>query len=249
MKVELVAFTGGAHGTEFEGRSIDEIIVGMARVSTSKENNELFADPHKLLRHCLLEQHWSIFDECNLTFKIETNRAMGRELLRHQLKPQEFSQRYSAVTEFEEIELREQSKNNRQSSTELMDDHELDDLVKNHLKNTEILYKHLLSQGVARECARGILPEAAKTTLYLNGTVRVWLSVLNQRLHKTAQKEIRLIAEAIRDEFIKKCPIISKMMFNFEEAYDIHLFERIVLEKYGLFEQTKEVIKAKGKNK
>jgi thymidylate synthase ThyX len=627
MKVELVAFTGGQDGTEFENRSIDEIIVGMARVSSSREINELFTNPHQLLRHCLLEQHWSIFDECNLTFKIETSRAMGRELLRHQLKPQEFclsgdslitfimpsgqeakksisdlynlsildkklhyaitnhskkrilncniktfdletkaftkskiknifnngkkhlyeitllngkkikttlehkflnknysfediknicnviididyevisfdtervavngielykdkdvllslknesienkkglqyiadkcnisthcikkwlkkynisytkkevasmypvwnkgkngyklkprslesrqkmseqtpkgkfhhayrgggrnersliqtyismkkhliyekygekctkcnsntnlqlhhieevtrnpykaydlnniiplcnichkkthellskipyekiydldnfdwksvrpaewkdnpfsfygkkktlkvkrpgkhtvyfdqvknikyigveetydlevenlnhnyvangivvhnSQRYAPVIQLENVELRKQSKNNRQSSTDIIKSKELNALVDDHNTETLKLYNLLLENGVARECARFILPETATTVLYLNGTVRVWLSVLNQRLHKTAQKEIRLIAEEIRDILIEKCPIISGMMFNFEDAYDIHVFERIVLEKYGLYNMIKE---------
>lgn len=150
------------------------------------------------------------------------------------------SQRYSEVISIEEIELREQSKNNRQSSTVTLNNDELNNKVSQHIQKTQELYKELLENGVARECARFILPEAATTIMYFNGTIRVWLSVLNQRLHKTAQKEVMLLAELIRDEIIKKIPIISKMMFNFEDAYDCHIFERLVLEKYGVYDMIKQ---------
>lgn len=239
MKAELVAYTTGAIGTEFEGKSIDEMIVGMARVSSSREVNDLFQEPAKLLRHCLSEGHWSIFATCNLTFRIETSRAIGRELLRHDLRPQELSQRYASVNRYEPIELRWQAKNNRQSSAKIVDDETVIKTVNEHISQTEKLYQDLLSFGVARETARMISPETAGTTLYLNGTVRVWLSVLNQRLHKTAQKEIREPIQLVRDQFIKHCPIISEMMFNFEDAEECHIFERIILEKYGIYDALK----------
>lgn len=240
MKVELVSYTTGAPGTEFENKSIDEMIVGMARVSSSREINELFDEPDKLLRHCLSEGHWSVFATCNLTFKIETSRAIGRELLRHDLRPQELSQRYAPINKYEPIELRWQAKNNRQSSTKILSDEEINKSVTEHIKQTEKLYQDLLSFGVARESARMISPETASTVLYLNGTVRVWLSVLNQRLHKTAQKEIREPIQLVKEQFIKHCPIISKMMFNFEDAENCHIFERIILEKYGVYNMIKE---------
>lgn len=245
MKVELVAYTAGAPGTEFEGKSIDDMIVGMARVSSSREINDLFQEPHKLLRHCLSEQHWSVFATTNLTFRIETSRAIGRELLRHDLRPQELSQRYAPVLKYEPIELRKQAKTNRQSSLEPLDinddnDRQIIERTNRHTTEGEILYKDLIDFGVARETARFICPETATTVLYLNGTVRVWLSVLNQRLHHTAQKEIREAIEQVRDQFIKHCPIISEMMFNFEDAYDCHIFERVILEKYGVYNLIKD---------
>jgi thymidylate synthase (FAD) len=253
MKVRLLTKTIGAPGTEYEGKSIDEIIVGIARLSSSRETNELFEEPHKLLRHCLNHSHWSVFATANLGFEITTSRAIGRELLRHwSLAPQELSQRYKAVSEFEPIEIREQSKNNRQSSTDVfdpeiifpykIDDHFLGDASKavaTHLDNTRKLYLELIKNGVAKECARMILPETTETVLIFNGKIRDWITTLNQRLHKTAQKECRLVAEAIRDIFIQECPVISNMLYNFEDAYDCHILERVLLEKYGVYEMIK----------
>lgn len=251
MKVRLLTKTEGAKGTEYEGKTIDEIIVGIARCSSSREANELFSEPHKLLRHCLNHSHWSVFGEANLGFEITTSRAIGRELLRHwSLAPQELSQRYKSISEFEPIELRMQSKDNRQSSTEVFDP-SLDPYnmfgpvpasgeINAHLDSIKVLYNKLLEAGVARECARMILPETTETVLIFNGKIRDWITTLNQRLHKTAQKECRLVAEEIRDIFIEECPVISKMLYNFEDAYDCHILERVLLEKYGVYGMVKE---------
>lgn len=255
MNVRLLTKTVGAVGTEYENKSIDDIIVGIARLSSSREINELFSEPHKLLRHCLYHSHWSVFATANLGFEIKTSRAIGRELLRHwSLAPQELSQRYKAVSEFEPIEIRQQSISNRQSSTEvfdpilfLSDDGNLTDdsgsaskLIDIHLENTRNLYLELLRNNVAKETARMILPETTETVLIFNGKVRDWITTLNQRLHKTAQKECRLVAEQIGDIFIKECPIISKMLFDFEDAYECHILERILLEKYGVYDMIKK---------
>jgi thymidylate synthase (FAD) len=246
MQVRLISKTAGQAGTEYEGKSLDEIIVGIARLSSSREVNELFDEPYKLIRHCILEQHWSIFGMANLSFEIITSRAMGRELLRHSsIKPQEFSQRYAEVTEFEEVELRLQSQNNRQSSTVVIDDFEVNFEVRQHLEKTRGFYSKLLQLGVAKETARLILPETTQTKLIMNGGIREWITTLNQRLHKTAQKEIRLPAEAIRDILIQECPQISKALFNFEYAYDIHILERVVLEKYKVFDTVKNQLNLK----
>lgn len=249
MKVRLLTKTEGAKGTEYEGKGIDEIIVGIARLSSSRETNELFEEPHKLLRHCLNHSHWSVFATANLGFEIVTSRAIGRELLRHwSLAPQELSQRYKAVSEFEPIEIRMQSTNNRQSSTEVFDPvfdefavppYYASQALKQHLYDTKDLYLSLIQKGVAKECARMILPETTETVLIFNGKIRDWITTLNQRLHKTAQKECRLVAEAIRDIIIQECPVISKMLYNFEDAYDCHILERVLLEKYGVYEMIK----------
>jgi thymidylate synthase (FAD) len=237
MQVRLIAKTSGMIGTEYEGKSLDEIVVGIARLSSSRSVIELFNSPEKLLRHCILNGHWSIFTMANLTFEIETSRAMGREILRHfSLKPQEFSQRYSTVNQFEHIELREQAKN-RQSSVNVIEDKFLNWKVAKHLDNTQGLYQELLDDGVSRESARFILPEASTTKLICNGGIREWITTLNQRLHKTAQKECRLIAEEIRNIFIDQCPIISEALFNFEFADEIHILDRLILEKYDMFEK------------
>lgn len=256
MEVRLLAKTTGIKGTEYDGRTIDEIITGIARISSSRELNELFNEPEKLLRHCISNSHWSIFEEANLVIEVKTSRFVGRELLRHtkQIGIQELSQRYTSDLVLEPLELRKQSTSNRQSSTEVFNPeinvkilHVAEDqplfassAVDWVLHKVTSLYKILLSEGVARETARGILPETTQTTMIFNGRIREWVTLLNQRLHKTAQKECRLVAEAIRDIFIKECPIISAALFNFEDAYDIHILDRVVLEKYGVYQLIKD---------
>lgn len=244
MKVRLIAKTSGYYSTEYEGKSLDEIVVGIARISSNKEVNELFSEPYKLIRHCISNGHWSIFNMANLTFEIVTSRAIGRELLRHwSIKPQEFSQRYSSVIEFEPVELRQQAKNNRQSSTKVIQDAEtcnLNSRISDYLSEGKALYTELLESSVAKESARFILPETAQTTLIMNGTIREWITTLNQRLHKTAQKEARLVAEQIRDIFIQECPIISKALFNFGYAQEVHILDRVILEKYKMFDHLKK---------
>ena len=233
MKVEIVSKTQGVGN--FEGKSLDELIVGQARVSTSRELNELFDEPHKLLRHCILNQHWSIFTLSNIGFKIETSRAMGRELLRHGIMTgvTEFSQRYSGNIEFEDVDVREQAESNRQSSTSFLTSF-TNEQVEEQFGSA---YNNLIKRGAARECARMFLPECTKTTIYMNFRVRELITFLNARLHHTAQKEIRLVAEEIKQIFIKECPIISMCLFNFEHAEKFHILEQVVLEKYKLRDQ------------
>lgn len=252
MQVRLITKTVGVNGTEYEGKSIDEIIVGNARVSSSREVNELFDEGFKLIRHCVSECHWSIMEQANLGFQVVTSRAMGREILRHQIHPQEFSQRYAIATEFEPIELRMQAKSNRQSSSDVFDpvieitwgeNITASEIINSTLEDVQFWYLKLIELGVARETARMILPETTQTVMNLNAPIRSWISFLNQRLHKTAQKEIRVVAEAIRDVFIQECPQISEAMFNFEGAYDLHILERIIIEKHikkGLIQWAKQ---------
>lgn len=239
MKVRLIAKTTGAIGTEYEGKSIDNIIVGIARVSSNRNTNDLFDEPHKLLRHCVLEQHWSILESASLTFEVYTSRAMSHEIIRHKsMSFQEFSLRYAEAIDIEPIELREQSKNNRQSSTELLENYSYTchTQVNDSIDNIKYLYDGLLKLNVARETARFVLPLATTTKINMTANVRSIITFLNARLHKTAQKEIRLVAEAIRDIFITECPIISQCFFNFDNAYNIHILERLVLEKYKLYD-------------
>jgi thymidylate synthase (FAD) len=232
MEILLISKTQGLG--VFEGKSLDELIVGQARVSTSRELNDLFDEPHKLLRHCILNQHWSIFELANLGFRVETSRAIGREILRHgkMVGLTEFSQRYSDNIEFEDIELRKQATSNRQSSTDKVRDIVFD------LEFAEgDIYKRWIKEGVAKETARMILPECTRTTIYLNFRIRELITFLNARLHNTAQKEIQDLAKEIRDIFIQECPIISNSLFNFEHADKFHILEQVVLEKYKLRDQ------------
>jgi thymidylate synthase (FAD) len=214
---------------------------------------EKFDGPFGLIRYCALNSHWSIFDTVNLGFEIHTSRDIGRQLLRHSsINPQEFSQRYETVTEIEPIELRAAHKSNRQSSSEVFDpkvsmtdyfagyipmtEVKASDMVKGFIESTQEFYDALLDAGVAKECARGILPGAATSKLFMNGTLRSWITFLNVRLHDTTQKEARLIAEAIAEVVRKECPIITKAFYNYEAENNIHFLERVVLEKYKVYE-------------
>jgi thymidylate synthase ThyX len=109
-------------------------------------------------------------------------------------------------------------------------------MVKHTLTEIASTYTALLSNGTARETARFILPETTSTKLFMNGTLRSWITFLNVRLHKTAQKEIRDIAELIKDELIIQCPIICNSLYNFDNGYNIHILDRLILEKYGVYE-------------
>ena len=242
MRVRLIAKTVGFPGTEYENKSLDEIVVGIARVSSSRSINNLFDNSAKLLKHCLLNSHWSIFTTVNLVFEVKTSRAIGRELLRHKATNfQEFSQRYAKVQEFENIELRLQEKSNRQSSERIIDSgHSLQELAYNTIDVIKDAYNVLISGGASRETARFILPESATTTIIMNATLREWITTLNLRLHRTAQKEIRMVAEGIKDYFIAECPIISESLNNFDSAYDIHILDQLTLEKFNVLDIVKE---------
>lgn len=218
MKVSIVSITQGMG--EFEGKTAEDIIVYAARVSSPRKDK--FESPEGLLKYCIDNKHWSIFETPSITFEIETSRAMGRQLLRHQAKFQEFSQRYSEVTSFEPFELRKQADKNRQSSTEVFDpvvwkdgwtggvlaSEAIDDL----LGQCKDLYDELISNGVAKESARFILPECAKTTMYMTNNLRNWIHFLQVRDDDHAQKEVRDIAIEIKNVLKGYFPIVSKAL-------------------------------------
>lgn len=249
MKTRLLAYTKGAPGTELENATPDEIIVHNARVSSDKSLEERLKGPDKLIRHCITNGHWSIFSMANLSFEVVTSRAMGRELLRHfSLSPQEFSQRYAEVQdlEFEPIELRLEDPKNRQSSSRVVNSNtsSIQKIIEEHQESSKKLNGILRKIGIAKECARFVMPENLQTTIILNGSVRSWITTLNVRLHaSTAQKEIRLIAEEIRDKFIEILPVTSKALFNFEHSDKIHILDQVILDKWGYREDAIEKVK------
>ena len=155
----------------------------------------------------------------NFSFEVETSRAIARQWLRHSsLKPQEHSQRYSDKVIFENIELRKEDKINRQSSTEvfnpivegnydtIQEDIQADILIGDLLKQIEEAYQGLIEAGVAKECARMILPECTQTTLTFNGSLRSWLSFLNVRCDHHAQKEIQELATLVGEILEQEMP-------------------------------------------
>lgn len=222
MKAKLISKTIGVG--EFEGKSAEEMIVYCARVSSSREDK--FDKPEGLLNHCIKHGHWSIFEQASMTIEIETSKAIGIQLIRHRsFSFQEFSQRYAKVQEFEPVELRKQCDDNRQSSSEVINPDILDvfagsdhwvipakDAVIDAVDISKRLYNQLIENGVARECARMILPMCTKTTLYMTGSVRSWIHFLNVRDDEHAQKEIQILAKEIKQIFKEEFPIISKAL-------------------------------------
>lgn len=217
MQVQLVSQTMGAG--KYADLNSEEIISAIARHGIIKEDNG------KLIKYLMDNLHWSPLDMINFVFEIETSRAIGRQILRHKsMQFQEHSQRYSDRVEFEPIELRKEHPTNRQSSTELFDpmitiSHELGSatgsatkMVESVLVGIQDVYNILIEAGIAKECARMILPECTKTTLTVNGTLRSWLSFLNVRMDEHAQKEIRLIAEEIGNELESELPNVFKQI-------------------------------------
>ena len=204
MKVEIVSMTHPMG--RFKGRSTEQLVSDCARVSNMKNQG---TDAVGLLKYLIKHKHWSPFEMVNLCVEIETSRAISAQFMRHRsFSFQEFSQRYSEVVEFEPVDLRKQAETNRQSSTESMNESETDTILREALTDAEWSYKELISKGVSRETARMILPMTAKTTFYMNGTLRSWLHFLEVRNHSHAQKEAQDIAIEIEKIILDQFPTI-----------------------------------------
>ena len=233
MKVELISKTLGLG--EYADADIEQLMIAQARVSSSRENP--FEDHAKLLRYCLQEGHWSVFEMASLTFRIETTRAIGRELLRHRsFTFQELSQRYAVTQEVEYTAMRKQARTNRQSSEALQasEGRYADDIAQGSIDDSVKAYKTLLGMGVARETARFVLPEATTTILYMKGDVRSWITFLNVRLHKTAQAEMREIANAIGERLALELPVTFAALNHFRGAEEFHILDQLsVVKQWG----------------
>jgi thymidylate synthase (FAD) len=191
-----------------ENLSIEEYLIHCARVSSTKRLDNETAPG--LMRYLLKHKHMSPFEMVSFGFEIQTSRAIAQQIIRHRsFSFQEFSQRYARVTDIEPLQLREQATDNRQSSSDVIEDTTLDLRVHQHLLDSQYLYLDLLDKGVARECARGVLPLTTSTTLVMHGTLRSWIHFLEQRCSDHAQKEIRDIAFKIRDELSKEVPCVA----------------------------------------
>jgi len=211
MKVTLVSKTIGVN--EYSNLDDESIIAAIARHGTIKNDNG------KLVKYLMDNLHWSPLTFVNYTFKIETRRSISAQIFRHaSLKAQELSLRYSEPLGFETIEIRREHPTNRQSSTDVFNPiittfhgNELVELpaseaIQNVMNTIENCYKALIEAGVAKECARDILPLCTKTVIHINGTLRDLLSFLNVRCDNHAQKEIREIAYLIGEELEKILP-------------------------------------------
>ena len=194
----------------------EKIIAYCARVSSPNQDNP---NIDRLLKYCARNGHWSIFEMANMVIEVNTTRAISAQIIRHRsFNFQEFSQRYSSVEQDLEIpKLRRQDLKNRQNSISDLDDclvNELQNEISEHFKKTKDLYKKILDKGVAKECARFILPMNSPTKLYINGTIRSWIHYLQVRCHASTQLEHREIATQILEIFKQQLHIIYLALFN-----------------------------------
>ena len=198
----------------------EEQIAYIARVSNP--NNQDNPNYAKLLAYCIKHQHWSIFEQAFMTLEIETTRGLAAQILRHRsFTFQEFSQRYadtSLMTKGSLIplpELRRQDLKNRQNSTDDLDPEKVKMLEKEiaqHFHDAQDLYRYMIDMGVAKECARFVLPLAVPTRLYMSGSVRSWIHYIDLRSNHGTQKEHKDIAEQCRDIFKEQLPVVSEAL-------------------------------------
>lgn len=218
MSVKLVSITEptslieGDFNGNFKIISSEELIVYIARVSNPSNQMNMESAP-KLINYLIKHKHWSPFEFVDITVEIVTRRSIAAQILRHKsFSFQEFSQRYSTATEVQPIQLRKQGKTNRQSSEEIIEDSNLDILVKNHIEKGKELYHYLIGEGVSRETARDILPLSTETTMYMKGSIRSWIHYLELRCSEDTQKEHREIAEEIKSIFNIHFPNITEAL-------------------------------------
>ena len=207
MNVKLVTVTPDA----------EKLMAYVARGSNpSNQDNEKFAG---LLKYCIKHQHWSVFEQSSMTLEIETTRAIAAQILRHRsFTFQEFSQRYAASTALGNIdlpELRRQDDKNRQNSIDDLDSEVVEKLnrqMETVFTASTNLYNQMLEAGVAKECARMVLPLATPTRIYMTGSCRSWVHYINLRSAHGTQKEHMEIAEACRKVFTEQFPAVSEAL-------------------------------------
>lgn len=209
MSVKLVSIT---HPNIDGLTTAEELISYCARVSNPSNQMNMETSP-KLLSYLIKHKHWSPFEMVDMTVEIVTRRSIAAQILRHRsFSFQEFSQRYSTATAIQQIELRKQAETNRQSSEDVVLDSALLTLVENHMERGKELYDFLIENGIARETARDVLPLATETTMYMKGSMRSWIHYLDLRCANYTQLEHRIIANDIKDIFIKNFPNISEAL-------------------------------------
>tara|TARA_Y100000310_G_scaffold94078_1_gene91704 strand:- start:462 stop:1094 length:633 start_codon:yes stop_codon:yes gene_type:complete len=208
MTVKLISVTPDA----------EQHMAYCARVSNpSNQDNEKYAG---LLRYCIKHQHWSIFEQAFMTLEINTTRAIAAQVLRHRsFTYQEFSQRYADSSMLADNiplpELRRQDTKNRQNSIDDLDEFIVQRLqmqMQTLFSSSMNLYHQMLDAGVAKECARNVLPLCVPTRLYMSGSVRSWIHWIDLRSANGTQKEHMLLAEGARAIFKEQFPTVSEAL-------------------------------------
>ena len=195
-------------------------IVYMARVSNPSNQNNLETAP-RLIKYLIKHKHWSPFEMASMQVEINTTRAIAAQVLRHRsFSFQEFSQRYSSAGDLPSIglpHLRRQDLKNKQASHDDLDP-QMVDLMEKQIQqiyhSTFDYYEYLLEKGIAKECARSILPLGTPTRLYMSGSIRSWIHYIQIRAGVETQLEHRLIAEAIKDIFEEQLPSVYEAAFT-----------------------------------
>lgn len=214
MNVELISITS----PEIQGiKNAEDLVAYCARVSNPSNQMNIETSP-KLLAFLIKHKHWSPFEMVDMTVEIKTSRAIAAQILRHKsFSFQEFSQRYSVATEFEDIELRLQGDKNRQVGEKLFDtnDARYEDLkssIEEAIALSSTTYDKMIENGIAKEIARMILPLATQTTMYMKGSLRSWIHYIDLRTEQNTQKEHRIIADKCKKIFTKQFPVISEAL-------------------------------------
>ena len=189
-----------------------------ARVSNpSNQDNEKISG---LIKYCIKHQHWSIFEQAFMTLEISTTRGLAAQVLRHRsFTYQEFSQRYADSSLLADTiplpELRHQDHKNRQNSIDNVDEFKLQKyqmLMTDYFQKGMELYKDMLDSGIAKECARFVLPLAVPTKMYMTGPVRSWIHYIELRSANGTQKEHMDIANSAKGIFKEQFPSIAEAL-------------------------------------
>ena len=189
----------------------------IARVSNPKnQDNDDFT---KLIGYCIKNEHWSVFEQAYMTLQIETTRGIAAQILRHRsFTFQEFSQRYADSMQLGEIpipELRRQDNKNRQNSISDLPKETINTFnkkIKHQFDQNKELYEEMLEAGIAKECARFVLPLATPTRIYMTGSCRSWIHYINLRTGHGTQKEHMEIAQECKNIFSQEYPVVSSAL-------------------------------------
>lgn len=203
----------------------EKTIAYCARVSNP--NNQDSENISKLLKYCIDHKHWSIFEMATLNLEINTTRGLAAQILRHRsFNFQEFSQRYADTSLLADdiplFELRRQDTKNRQNSTTDIDQEivfKWNSKLREHFAKSKAIYDAMIADGIAKECARFVLPLATPTRLYMSGTLRSWITYIALREKNGTQKEHMVIAKECKRIFAEQFPIISEALGGLNEDW------------------------------
>jgi thymidylate synthase (FAD) len=213
MQVRLISVTSPQIRVDGQQLTPEGLMAYCARVSSPHQES---ADYEKLLGYCIANKHWSVFEMADMTVEIVTSRAISPQILRHRsFQFQEFSQRYARAQEIEHYQPRGQDSKNRQNSLDNLDEETVSwfDRTQDEIASLALdRYNAAIEKGIAKECARMLLPLATRTKLYMKGSVRSWIHYLEVRTDNSTQKEHRDIALGVRNIFMEQFPVTAKAL-------------------------------------